>query len=103
MGAARRLFLFHAFGLVNGGMINAGARFEKLTHGGLLLRFGQRGFVVIHAKLRQRVVEIDLAFGSGNANQRIQQAFAAGVQVRAMGDISPCCDDHTMVHDHRRR
>ena len=83
-------------------MVNSRARFEKINHSGLFLFRRERGLLVVDAKLLQRVVEIDFAIGYGNADQRAQQALAAGVQIRLARYIAPCGNHYAMLHDHDR-
>ena len=45
---------------------------RRIAHRRLFLHCRQRRFVVVNAQLLQRIVEVDLAFNHGNANQRVQ-------------------------------
>src|ERR1039457_1496587 len=82
VGTARRLLLLHALGIVNGWMVDAGACFQQISNCGPLLLFRQRRLVVINAEVIKRFVWVDLPLGYRDANQRIQQALSARVQVR---------------------
>jgi hypothetical protein len=83
-------------------MINTRASLQQITHRGMLLYHRKRWLIVVDAQLLKCVVEVDFAARHGNPDERIQQALAAGVQIRAACNISPGGYHYSMLHNHCR-